>query len=238
VEGWVVELLLLTREMHPMPASHPALEAFFAREPGHAERRMVWPATPDLKAKTGPETGVTIQDVSLPNPRTPRWGGVRATFAGRYVTPFFQQKERAEYIRLASGLTDALGAEYVGLYARCAHRESHHLGAWFYGPSPGGAATALLYFMGTYADVPHVKPSELHPEGAGAVDRIFSIERLANATAALDKRGVSTLLGPHGGMIAGEDDKPSTITFPFRDSNRADRASRGIARELAIGFER
>jgi hypothetical protein len=38
-------------------------------------------------------------------------------------------------------------------------------------------------------------------------------------------------------MIAGDDDKPSTITFPFRDANRADRASRGIARELDIGFE-
>jgi hypothetical protein len=237
VEGWVVELSLLTRETHPLPAVHPALEAFFAKAPGRAERRLVWPAVPELAAKSGPETSVVIQEASLPDPRAPRWGGMRATFSGRYVTPLFQPKERAEYIRLASGVADALSADYAALYARCAHRDSHHIGVWFRGPSPGGAAAALLYFMGTYADVPHVTPSELRPEGAGAVDRVFSLGRLGSATVGLEKRRVSTLLGPHGGMIAGDDDKPSTITFPFRDANRADRASRGIARELDIGFE-
>jgi serine/threonine-protein kinase len=238
VEGWVVELSMLRPRAVPAGSALADLAGFFEARPDGSAHRLVWSGAPDLAAKSGPDTVVAIEDASLPNARTPRWGGLRIVFSGRYVPSFFHQRQRVEFMRLANGLTNAFGAEYAALYARCAHRDSHHMGAWFRGPSPGGAVAALLYWFGTYADVPHVQRSELAAAGDGTIDRVFALARLANATAALDKRRVSTMLGPYGGMIAGEDEKPSTITFPFRDANRADRASRGIARELGFGIER
>jgi len=64
------------------------------------------------------------------------------------------------------------------------------------GPGPDGAALALLYFMGTYADVPHVRRSLLEPDGSSALDRGFAFEQLARATRPLDRSRLAVILSP------------------------------------------
>jgi hypothetical protein len=158
---------------------------------------------------------------------------LRLTFDGSYVTAYFREEERPAWIRAAGALAKQLGAIHGGLYARCAAGSSHHLGSWFVGPGPDGAALALLYFMGTYADVPHVRRALLEPDGSSALDRGFAFEQLARATRPLDRSRLAVILSPHGGMI-GTNQSASYLTFPFRDADRAARASRDLARALEI----
>lgn len=218
VEGWVVELWALRAATLPDPSQDPALARFVGSNPGEEAPQIVWDGAPTLRAQRGPGTSVDIRAANLPEEGAPRFRGLRLVFDGHYVIPYFDEAPRAEYLKLARALTDAIGADHAALYARCAAGTSHHVGSWFRGPSPGGAARALLFFMGTFAD---------HPDVA--------FESLGRATAALKKERVMTLLSSDGGMIAGLDGQVSTIAFPFRDSNRASRASHVIARELGIG---
>jgi hypothetical protein len=156
---------------------------------------------------------------------------------GRYVVPYFTESDRIVYVRLATALREKLGAKYGALYARCAHGSTHHLGAWFAGPGANGAAASLLYFMGTFAEVPHLKPSVLASDG-GAFDHLLAFGSIVESTKTLDKARVLSLLAPNGGMIAGTSSDIHAITFPFHDSNRAARASREMARGLGIGTDR
>jgi hypothetical protein len=156
-------------------------------------------------------------------------------FSGRYVAPYFDDAERQEFVALARGVTDALGGSYAGLYARCAAGTSHHLGSWFRGPNARGAVASLLYFMGTFSEPADVRTALLMPPGAGGIDREFAFKNVIAATQSLKKARAVTLLSADLGAISGTDDQTSTLTFPFRDSNRASRASHGIARELGIG---
>lgn len=246
VEGWVAELALLSSRDKAAPAKQARLAEFISPGPDGAGgkpgvegagRRIIWAGSARLLEPKGPGTGVRVVEASVPNASAPVWRGARIVMSGHYVVPYFREKERIEYVRFARALAEAVDADYGALYARCAHAEAHHLGSWFYGPTPGGAAAALIYFMGTYARALHVRNSVLRPAG-GAIDRGHAFRRIASATAPLDKERVRTMLAPYGGMIAGSDEGPFAIRFPFRDANRASRASRGLARELGIGVHR
>ena len=65
----------------------------------------------------------------------------------------------------------------------------------------------------------------------------FAFERLSDATRKLDRSRSGEIVGPHGGMIGGAPGS-SSLTFPFRDADRAARASRELARALEIGVAR
>jgi hypothetical protein len=243
VEGWVAELVLLG--VPAEPASVPALEAFLesgeAEPPGSSRRRLIWPSSPEIVQADGPHTFVDVLDGSVTGPAGAGRSGLRMVLRGRYVIPYFHEKHRGEFVRLAAALARESGATHGALYARCADHTAHHLGAWFYGPTPGGALTALLYFIGSFAEAPHLHPAAVTAPGApldAPLDRAYVLERLEAVAAPLDKRRISALLGAHGGMIAGTDGQPSAITFAFHDANRAARASRTIARELEIGTDR
>ncbi len=236
VEGWVVDLDVLTSKDGPSPAASPRIAEFVG--PGPGKRRVVFAEAPSLASADGPDTEARVVEANLPDSGPLLFRGVRLELAGRYVIPYFHETERAEVLRLARAFSDAIGAEYTALYARCAGGSSHHLGSFFRGPTPGGAVAALLYAMGVPGDHPDVRMSLLAPEGASAVDPAFAFRNVENATSALKKVRIMTMLGAEGGMIAGLDGQSSTITFPFRDSNRASRASREIARDLGIGENR
>ncbi len=232
VEGWVVELSLLRAGDTSPLEFDPGLDPFVRRRPGSTAGRFAWPAAPALAALNGPMTHVTVTDSSLPPLGTPRLRGVTLDFVGRYVAPYFTQGQRHEYLKTAASLATRLDARYGALYAHCAGGNTHHIGTWFRGPGPGGAAAALVYYMGTYAPGAQVSHAVLAPHGK--LDRAGALERIAHATKKLDKRRVATLLGDSGGAIAGSPDGPVTITFPFSEANRAERASETIA--TAVGL--
>jgi serine/threonine-protein kinase len=236
VEGWVVELSLLSSKDSPDLVSAPALSSFVsaARGPG----RIVWPQAGSVANLDGPDTAATVTAANVPETGEPDFKGLRLVLTGRYVGAYFDEEARVTMVRFALALTDALHAQYAALYARCAAGRAHHLGSFFRGPTPGGAVTSLLYFIGTFGDVPDVRRSVLVRAGASADDPVFAFQNIRKAAAPLKKTRIMTMVGAEGGMISGLDDQPSTLSFPPRDPNRAARASHRIAQELGIGEER
>ncbi len=232
VEGWVVELSILRGGDTPPLEFDPGLAPFVHRGPGQESGSFAWAGAPALAAKSGPMTHVTVEDASLPPLGKPRFRGVQLVFVGRYVTPYFTRSERELYLKTAGSLAERLDASYAALYAHCAGDSTHHIGSWFQGPGPGGAAAALVYFMGTYAPGSQVRQNVLSPNGK--LDRAGALQRIAKATKQLDKRRVAMLLGDSGGSVAGRPDGPVTITFPFSEANRAERGSQTIADAVGL----
>jgi hypothetical protein len=220
VEGWVVELVLLRSGSEPFVPSRDLTGIV-------EQNRFVWQQAPELSSIS--PGSVEVAEATS-RPARP---GVRLTFDGSYVTAYFREEERPLWVRTAGALAKQVRAAYGGLYARCAAGSAHHLGSWFLGPAPDGAAAALLYFMGTYADVPHVQRALLEPDGGAGLDRGFAFEQLVSATRRLDRSRLGVILSPHGGMIGGGPGS-TFLTFPFRDADRAARASRDLARALDI----
>ena len=233
-EGWVVELWALRAADRGSPTTDPALAEFVASDGPASRGRVTWRGAPALVGIEGPETRVDILDADVKGASRPAYRGVRVVFGGRFVAPYFDDVPRRDYVRLVRALTDALSIDYAALYARCADGDAHHVGSWFRGPTPGGAVTALLYFMGAFGEHPELRTSLLAPAGATERDLGYAFENVANASGSLKKARIMTMLGPELGMIAGLDGQVSTVAFPFRDANRASRAAHAIARELGI----
>jgi len=236
VEGWVVELMLL-RGGKASLATDPGLAQFIAREPNAGAARVSWTRAPDISALTGIDTTARLEEEEMRPPGAAAGRLLRLTFGGRYVLPYFREDQRVQYIMLANALSTQLKADYGALFARCESSEARHIAVWFLGATPGSALTSLLYFMGTGNDSPHLAPSVLLGD-AGVFERDAVLVRIAAASQGASKSQVATWVGAQGGMISAPSDGDVHITFPFRDSNRAARASREIARQLGIGVAR
>jgi hypothetical protein len=159
--------------------------------------------------------------------------GVRLIFSGPYVTPYFSEELRSDYLLLADALADALSATDGALYAHCANANAHYIGSWFLGANPGAAVGSLVYFMAAYNDVPVLKP-EVLGSGDDAQRHGQAFDAVSKATHGLDRGATATLVGRELGMISGRPNKPSRLTFPFRDANRAKRSSVDVARALEL----
>lgn len=236
VEGWVVELMLLRSGSEPL-ATDPGLSEFIAREPNAGAARVSWPRAPDISALDGIDTTARLEEEALRPPDADAGRLLRVTFGGRYVLPYFRKDQRVQYVMLANALSARVKADYGALFARCESSESRHIAVWFLGATPGAALTSLLYFMGTDNDSPQLAPAVMLDD-AGVFERDAVLARIASATKAASKSEVATWVGTQGGMISAPADGPTRITFPYRDSNRASRASREIARQLGIGVAR
>lgn len=236
VEGWVVELSLLSNKDSPDPASDPALATFVSTSGGHGH--IVWSQAGALASLEGSDTSAIVTAANLPATGPPSFKGLRLVLTGRYVVAYFDEAARVTLVRFALALSDALHSEYAALYARCAAGRAHHLGSLFRGTTPGGAVASLLYFMGTFGDVPDVRRSLLSPAEGTGEDAAFAFQNILRAAAPLKKSRVMAMVGAEGGMIAGLDNQPSTVSFPPRDPNRASRASHRIAGELGLGETR
>ena len=234
VEGWVVELTLLRAGGTTALTFDPALTSFLERRAGSLQGKFIWPGAESLRGREGPSTRVEVEDASVPNPKNPELYGVTLRFTGRYVISYFTEAERVEYHKTAHTLAKRLGADTAALFARCADSSTHQIGSWFWGNGPGGAAASLIYFMGAYADPPQIEAKTLFPKGESDVAQSGALLRIGAEAAELKRTRVLRLLGNSGGMIAGRKDAPNVITFPFKDSNRASRASLDLAREVDL----
>jgi serine/threonine-protein kinase len=231
VEGWVVEIVLLRPSNTTDPVTDPALGAFVKPSDGGA--RFHWAGSPELAEVEGIGTSVDVAAEPAAGFR-----GLRLTFRGRYVAEYFQSGTSRHFLKVASGLAEKLSARYGAVYARCAHTDTHHLGSWFHGPSPAGAAAALVYFMGAFNDPPQLRESVLFPEGGADPRTSEIIPRVEKGLDGWDRVKIRNTLGEHGGMISGQKDGPTTLTFPFSDGNRASRSSLALARAAGVGLER
>jgi hypothetical protein len=229
-EGWVVETMLLGDGAKGDLRAHPALAKFVERAPGQDSGHFVWQQTPSLTQIEGPATRVTVADAGLDDPAAPRWRGVRLTFTGRYVAPYFDEQRRAEYVRVMHALVQELGATHAALYARCAQGHHHQLGSCFVGPSPAQAAAMLVYSMGLFAPVPHVSGLLRAGDAGNGAARARAFNNIIDATKPLDRTRLASIVGAQDGLITGPQDGPATITFPFRNGSLAGRASLQIAR--------
>jgi hypothetical protein len=235
VEGWEVELVLLRRGPATDLEHSPALSTFLRPKPDSNASSWVWPNTKSLILTQRYDAQVEVR--ALPPLGAGQLSGVRFVFSGPYVTPYFSEELRSEYLLLADALADALSATDGALFAHCANPDAHSIGSWFLGANPGAAMGSLVYFMAGYSDLPVLKP-EVLGSGDEATRRSEAFDAINKATNGLDRGKSATLLGRELGMISGRPHKPSRLTFPFRDANRAQRSSLDVARAMDLAVVR
>jgi len=230
-EGWVVELVLLRRGAPVDLTRASELDSFIARKPDGRTGTVNWPNAKQLSSLRRFDAEVAL--TALPPLGAAKVSGLDLVFSGPYTLPYFTEDQRAEYFRLADALADALHANAGALFARCAHGEVHQIGSWFLGTSPGEALGSLIYFMASYSDTPQLKPTVLGVL-SGPPQRDHTFDAINEAAAKMDRNSTATLLGRELGMVAGGRDRATRLTFPFRDANRATRASLVAARALSL----
>ena len=234
VEGWQVELVLLRRGPPADLSASPSL-AQFVRRTGSSAGTVIWKGAESLAEIERFDARVEV--TSLPALGQKQLSGVSLVFSGPYVSSYFSEELRADYFKLADALSSALGASEGALFAHCANVETHQIGSWFLGKDPSAAVASLVFFMASYSDLPVLKPEVLgsptDPRRHG-----HAFDAISEATTGLDRNSVASLLGSELGMISGRPGKPSRITFPFRDANRANRASLQAASALRLATAR
>lgn len=231
-EGWVVELVLTRPDADP--SADPGLGEFFARGDADAgAHRLSWQGLPELASTQGLGSDVVIRAEPIGAQK-----GMRLTFSGKYVSPYFDGAKRGQYVKLANALAERLKASHGALYAHCAHDRSHHMGGWFLGPTPGEAAATLVYFIGAHADPAQVRANVLFPDGGTDLAASGAFERIQSSAKDIDRKKLRAVLGSHEGMLTGEGEGRTVLTFPFADSNRAARASLALAKTANVGVER
>jgi len=229
-DGWVVEFFGFQKDGKALLGKSPALAQFVASPSAPEGSAFIWKEEPQLATVTNSTTRVTLADEPITGSQGDTTPALRITFHGALVDAYFQPEERAHYYHLAHGLTEALGLTHSALYARCEAGRTHHLGSWFRGRNDAEAATSLLYFLGTYAEPPHLSPPFLHAVGGTELDRSVALNNIEHVAGNIDRALLASVLGRQGGMVVGKKNEGVTIAFPFRDGNRAARASRDLAR--------
>ncbi|HEX2672046.1 MAG TPA: hypothetical protein VHM25_14285, partial [Polyangiaceae bacterium] len=159
VEGWQVELVLLRRGPVVDLSQSGSLAAFVRRDPSSKTTKLSWARASSLVAQERFDAQIEVR--ALPALGAKNISGVSLVFSGPYVVPYFTEDQRADYFLLADALADALGATDGGLFAHCADSESHHVGSWFLGATPGAAVGSLIYFMESTSELPVLKPEVL-----------------------------------------------------------------------------
>jgi hypothetical protein len=229
-DGWAVEYMALRPPGGPAPLI--ALGPYLL-DPGSAKgSAWIWPDEPSLVGLAGADALVQLEVRPL-NKGGENWERLTLTFHGPLVDPYFREEERARFYHVASAVTASLGASHAGLYARCEHEQTHYLGAWFRGPNEGGAATALVFALGAFADPPHIASPFLRPLGEGP-DLGYAFGNVETATAKLTRASLSDAMGRNQGMVTGAPKAPVTLTFGFRDGSSGTRASRQLARGAGL----
>jgi serine/threonine-protein kinase len=232
VEGWVVELVLLRRSGSGADlASAPELGKFVQRKAGAATGSLVWSGAKSLFDAKRFDAQVEIR--AIPSLGVKHLNGVSLLFSGPYVAPYFTEEQRIDYFMLADALSQALQVTDGALFAHCADAEAHHIGSWFLGASPGAAVASVVYFMADFSEAPLLRPDVL----GSITDPLrhgHAFDVIGAAAESLDRSAAATLIGSELGMISGRPNQPVRLTFPFRDANRATRASIAAARALKL----
>lgn len=232
-EGWQIEIALLKVGSAARLDTHEGLRSFVESPQDPAGSPFIWSKEPGLAAVTTSDSVVRVERHVIRDGNK-KAEGVSLSFGGSLVDPYFREEDRGRYYHIAHSLSETLEATHTALFARCQDEETHALGGWFRGLDAGGAAASLLYFMGTYANPPHLaKHFRMRPE-EDTLSRPFAFDNIIRATRPVDRQALATVVGTEGGMATGRPGEAVVITYPFRDGNRASRTSRSLARVVNL----
>lgn len=225
--GWLVELTLLD-ELTADAGPAPSLDPFFVG------------VSPQMKA-VAPGSDVlgdaTNGRVELHERVDQRLRERRFVLHGDYVRAYFDESGRRAWVALANSLFEHTGATYGALVARCSHQSSHHVGSWFAGGSASAAVAALLHFAGVFSETPVFAKPYL-PASRTARPELSLLGLFEKKTQDLDRTQLAMWLSRDQGTVSGREGQSIVIRFPYRDSNRASRASLRVARRLEIASTR
>gem|GEM_PF-545462 len=235
IDGWVIDISLFSLGSKAPLLSHPGLKEFVEDPLASEGSRFIWKPESDLGTLDTSDTRVRMEAMALRGGEKRSVQGITLTFGGTLVDPYFREKGRARFHRIAHALSEKLEATHAAVYARCDGDKHHAMGSWFRGEDTAAATTSLLYFMGTFASPRHIAKPFVTAPGSDDVDRYLAFGNIRNATKPVDRAALATVVGSEGGMATGKPDGPVYITFPFRDGNRASRVSRSLARVVGLG---
>jgi hypothetical protein len=231
IDGWVVELSLISDKSDLDPAS-TALAEFFETRPNDIERTQHWTGSPLLAGIEPSLAGVLVSKEPLAGAAPVGGSGIKVTWRGQYVTKYFTEVERQEYIHLADALYHATNARYGALYARCAQGIARYLGAWFRGPDVGGAVWSLIAEIGLFADVPQVAGIK---SGDGPEQWAIPLNRIAILAHSMTRKQAAFALSSTAGSVSERPGLSATLEFPFAQGYRANTASQKFVRTLTTG---
>ena len=228
IDGWVVELSLVSAENDLLPTAAPLNDYFQLRSDG-IERTHHAADTPMLNQTDAQQAAVLISKEPLATVNPNAASGILITWRGQYVTPYFHESDRTEYLKVANSLFDALHASHGALYARCIQGGARYLGSWFRGPNVGAALWMLVTEMGVISGAVRVP-------GLGASFGLENCEAplkyLAKTVGPITRSKAAYLLSTSGGFVSERVGKFATVEFPFSPANRASLASWAIARKV------
>lgn len=141
---------------------------------------------------------------------------------GSYVPAFFEAKGRDALVAFAERLTNETKATHAALTARCAHRSTRDVGAWFRGRGDASAVAALWYGAASEAPRPAVDPKKL----AATEGALRALQEAAGHVTDLDERARLA-----GAKIHRSDSGMTSFRFPLGGPTRAAK----LGRELAEG---
>ena len=226
--GWVIELWLASRPGPLAGADAGAPSSKPVSRESVADAVDMGRLSPHLDAALGglPDADLALAESAIPA-TSAAWTGVTLRFGGAYSRAFFEPEQRTRFLAVADRLFESSGADLGALYAHCAGGAVHDVGAWFRGRDPAGAATALLWEIGMFAERPQINRAAL---GAAEIDSL----RAAATTAKLDAATLKGLVGAQGGSLTAA---PGLVTlaFPLGGPVRAASASRAVAAKIGIG---
>lgn len=233
LEGWVVELWLGSKRAGEAPLRESAalggLVGGGKLVPG-ADEVLAGIRDGTVEITDGFDAGAAQ--------RSPGWSAAKVVFHEGYARAFLEEEGRARFLALADRVARASGADHAALYARCAHLETHDVGAWFRGPDAAGAAAMMVYQMGFFAETKVVDRSAvatLRPSGhdGGAAlpgGELDALRQAAGDVAVEVPRQVSSA----GGSVTTAGGS-TTLVFPLGAPVRSLAATRELARRMGIG---
>jgi serine/threonine-protein kinase len=222
-EGWVVELWLAARKGGTMRAD-PALTGAIAGG-------KLTAAADDELSRVSDGTVEIVDGFSDDlGRRSPAWGGAVMVFHEGYARVFLEPETRQRFILLADRLADASGADAGALYARCAHLQTHDIGAWYRGKDAPGAAAAMVYQMGFFADGTIIDRGAVTALRAPGGD----LDALGKAAAAVEPDLLGKMVSAQGGSV--NTAHGVSLVFPLAGPTRAQTATRALARRMGVGI--
>ena len=152
-------------------------------------------------------------------------------FEGGYLRAFLQADGRDRFIALTDELADAVDVDHAALWARCAHSSVRDIGAYYRGRDAAGAATALLFAQGLFADPMIVDKSKVTAKDG-------ALAALGRAAAPIEEQVLEELVSDNGGRVMTREPDAGRprigLLFALGGPTRAQQAAKAVAKQVHV----